>query len=49
MRGVKKYDDEFKRSAVKKVFDGQSVASAARDPGISEGLLQAENRIRFGS
>jgi len=33
---MKKYDDEFKEfkpSAVKKVFDGQSVASVARDLG----------------
>jgi Transposase and inactivated derivatives len=51
MRGVKKYDDEFKQSAVKKVFDGQSVASVARDLGISEGLLHKwkKRKIESGS
>jgi transposase-like protein len=51
---MKKYDDEFKQSAVKKVFDGQSVASVARDLGISEGLLHTAvgsvpglNRVRI--
>ncbi len=36
---MKKYDDEFKREAVRKVFDGQSVASVARETGVSENLL----------
>ena len=49
MRGVKKYDEEFKQSAVKKVFDGQSVASVARDLGISEGLLHKWKRARLES
>jgi len=49
MRGVKKYDKEFKQSAVKKVVDGQSVASVARDPGISEGLLDKWKRTRLES
>jgi len=31
MRGVKKYDDEFKQNAVKKILDGQSVASVSRE------------------
>jgi len=31
----KKYDDEFKRQAVKKVFDGQSVVSVAQELGTS--------------
>ena len=46
---MKKYDDEFKQSAVKKVFDGQSVASVARDLGISEGLLHKWKRARLES
>jgi transposase len=46
---MKKYDDEFKQSAVKKVFDGQSVASVARDLGISEGLLHKWKRSRLES
>ena len=30
---MKKYDEEFKREAVRKVLDGQSVASVARELG----------------
>jgi len=36
---MRKYDDEFKREAVRKIFDGQSVASVSRELGVSEGLL----------
>ena len=36
---MKKYDDEFKREAVRKVFDGQSVASVSRELGVGEALL----------
>ena len=36
---MRKYDDEFKREAVRKIFDGQSVASLSRELGVSEGLL----------
>jgi len=36
---MRKYDDEFKREAVRRVFDGQSVASVARELGMSENLL----------
>lgn len=36
---MKKYDDEFKANAVKKIFDGQAVASVARELGVGEGLL----------
>ncbi len=36
---MKKYDDEFKREAVRKVFDGQTVASVARELGVAEGLI----------
>ena len=32
---MKKYDEEFKREAVRKVLDGQSVASVARELGVS--------------
>jgi transposase-like protein len=35
---MKKYDDEFKQNAVKKILDGQSVASVARELGVGEGL-----------
>lgn len=36
---MKKYDEEFKINAVKKIFDGQSVASLSRELGVAEGLL----------
>lgn len=38
---MKKYDEEFKREAVRKVLDGQSVASVARELGISTAQLHA--------
>jgi transposase len=49
MRGVKKYDEEFKQSAVKKILDGQSVASVARELGVGEGLLHKWKRARPAS
>ena len=36
---MRKYDDEYKREAVKKIHDGQSVASVARELGVAESLL----------
>jgi len=36
---MRKYDEEFKREAVKKIHDGQSVASVARELGVAESLL----------
>ncbi len=36
---MRKYDDEYKREAVKKIRDGQSVASVARELGVAESLL----------
>jgi transposase len=36
---MRKYDDEFKREAVHKIHDGQSVASVARELGCAESLL----------
>ena len=41
---MRKYDDEFKREAVKKVHDGQSVASLARELGVAESLLHKWKR-----
>lgn len=38
---MKKYDEEFRREAVRKVLDGQSVASVARELGISTAQLHA--------
>jgi transposase-like protein len=37
---MKKYDEEFKRDAVRKVLDGQSVASVARGLGIRSDILR---------
>ena len=37
--GMRKYDSEFKQQILKRVFDGQSVASLARELGVSEGLI----------
>jgi transposase len=36
---MRKYDDEFKQEAVKKIHDGQRVASVARELGCAESLL----------
>jgi len=40
----KKYDDEFKRTALQKVFDGQSVRSVAEELGINESLIHKWKR-----
>ena len=42
---MKKYDDEFKREALRKVFDGQSVASVARELGVAEGLIHNWKKV----
>ncbi len=36
---MRKYDDEFKQNAVKKILDGQSAASLSRELGVAESLL----------
>ncbi len=41
----KKYDDEFKRNALQKVFDGQSVRSVAEELGINESLIHKWKRV----
>ncbi len=38
---MRKYEDEFKREAVRKILDGQSVASVARELGVSTAHLHA--------
>ena len=40
----KKYDDEFKRNALQKVFDGQSVRSVAEESGVNESLIHKWRR-----
>ena len=41
----KKYDDEFKRNALQKVFDGQSVRSVSQELGVNESLIHKWKRI----
>jgi transposase len=43
----RKYDDEFKRQAVKKVIDGQSVVSVAQELGVNESLIHKWKRAAF--
>jgi transposase len=43
---MRKYDDSFKKEAIRKFLDGQSIASISRETGVSEGLLHKwKNRI----
>ncbi len=41
---MRKYDDDYKREAVQKIHDGQSVASVARELGCAESLLHKWKR-----
>jgi transposase len=45
---MRKYDEEFKREAVRKIHDGQSVASVARELGCAESLLHNWKRQAMG-
>lgn len=36
---MRKYDSEFKKEAIRKYLDGQSIASISRETGVSEGIL----------
>jgi len=36
---MRKYDDDFREAAVRRVFDGETAASVARDLGIGANLL----------
>ena len=40
----KKYDDEFKRNAVKKVIEGQSVRSVSLELGVNESQIHKWKR-----
>ena len=40
----KKYDDEFKRNALQKVFNGQSVKSVSEELGVNESLIHKWKR-----
>ncbi len=41
---MRKYDEEFKRNVVRKVFDGQSVSSVSREIGVNESLIHKWKR-----
>lgn len=36
---MRKYDEDYKREAIRKIHDGQAVASVARELGVSESVL----------
>ncbi len=46
---MKKYDLEFKQQAVKKILDGQSVASVSRELGVAEGVLHNWKKTKIES
>jgi transposase len=41
---MRKYDDEFKRNVVNKIFNGQSVSSVSREIGVNESLIHKWKR-----
>ncbi len=41
---MRKYDEEFKRNVVRKIFDGQSVSSVSREIGVNESLIHKWKR-----
>ena len=41
---MRKYDQEFKKQAVKKYLDGQSVASISREIGVGENTIHKWKR-----
>ncbi len=41
---MRKYDDEFKRNALQKVFDGQSVRSVSQELGVNESQIHKWKR-----
>ncbi len=46
---MRKYDNEFKQNAVKKILDGQSVASVSRELGVAEGVLHNWKKLKIES
>ncbi len=46
---MRKYDDQFKQMAVKKILDGQSAASVSRELGVAESLLHKWKRVKIDS
>ncbi len=46
---MRKYDNEFRQNAVKKVLDGQSVASVSRELGVAESLLHKWKKAKIST
>lgn len=46
---MRKYDNEFKQQAVKKILDGQSVASVSRELGVAEGVLHNWKKAKLAT
>lgn len=46
---MRKYDHEFKEQAVKKILDGQSVASVSRELGVAEGILHTWKKAKLAT
>jgi len=44
-----KYDEEFKRQAVQKVLDGQSVRSVSRELGVTESQIHKWRRTALNN
>ncbi len=46
---MRKYDDQFKQQAVRKILDGQSVASASRELGVAESILHKWKKAKIST
>ncbi len=46
---MRKYDNEFKQQAVKRILDGQSVASLSRELGVGESHLHKWKKLKIDS
>ena len=46
---MRKYDNEFKQQAIKKILDGQSAASLSRELGVAEGILHKWKKSKLES
>ncbi len=46
---MRKYDKEFKQQAVKKMLDGQSVASVSSELGVAEGVLHNWKKLKVAT
>lgn len=46
---MRKYDEEFKQNAVRKILDGPSAASVSRELGVAESLLHKWKKAKIDS